>query len=88
MITCTEDDNDFVLYEDKVKCRKIKFTIKQIFIDWWDKFLLEHPNISIRDIVFSSVEKVITCKTILAGYTLFLCSTCSNKRFVYHTCKS
>ena len=88
MIICTEDDKNFHLYQDKIKNRKVIFTIKQIFIDWWQKFLNKYPNITIRDIVHSSVEKLITCKTLATGFTLYFCSMCTTKLFVCHTCKS
>ena len=38
-IICTEDDNDFILYKDKVKDRKVRFKIKDIFKDHWDNFI-------------------------------------------------
>jgi len=88
MIICTEDDKGFENYKEAIKNRKVNFTIKQIFIDWWDKFLIAYPNINIRNIVISSVEKLITCKTLAAGYSLFFCSMCNTKLFVCHTCKS
>lgn len=39
MIICTENDRDFIKHEAKIKNRKTIFTIKQIFKDWWNKFL-------------------------------------------------
>jgi len=85
-IICTEDDKDFKQYEDRIKSRKVIFTFKQIFIDWWQKFLDNNPTITIRDIVHSSVEKLLICKTLAAGYSVFICD-CLTKLFVYHTCK-
>ena len=38
-IICTEDDKDFILYRDKVKDRKVKFKIKDIFNDHWNDFV-------------------------------------------------
>ena len=38
-IICTEDDKDFLKYKDNIKDRTVKFTIKQIFSDWWNSFL-------------------------------------------------
>lgn len=32
-----------------------EYTIKQIFIDNWDRFLLENPNLNIRPVVFEEV---------------------------------
>ena len=61
MILCTENDRDFIKYKDKVKNRKVIFTIKQIFKDWWNKFLIAYPNLNIRNVVFSNVERMLKC---------------------------
>ena len=37
MVICTENDKDFYKYKDKVNNRKVVFSIKQIFKDWWNK---------------------------------------------------
>ncbi|MDD2391630.1 MAG: transposase [Bacilli bacterium] len=87
MIICTEDDDNFKLYKESVQHRKVVFTIKQIFADNWKNFIDAHPNITIRDIVFASVEKVLTCKTLAAGYSVYICE-CMTKLFVCYTCKS
>ena len=59
MILCTENDRDFIKYKDTVKNRKVIFTIKQIFKDWWNKFLIAYPNLNIRNVVFSNVERML-----------------------------
>jgi len=87
-VICTENDKDFKEYEERVKNRKVVFTIKQIFIDWWDKFLIEFPNIIIRDIVMESVDKLLQCGTLAMGFSIFICEECFSKLFVCHTCKS
>lgn len=56
MILCAENDKDFIKYKDKVKDRKVIFTIKQIFKDWWNKFLDAYPNLNIRNVVFLNVK--------------------------------
>lgn len=88
MIICTENDKDFIKYEAKVKNRKTIFTIKQIFKDWWNKFLEAYPNISIRDVVFTNVSRMLKCKTWDLGYAIFKCPDCGNEKIVPHTCKS
>ena len=55
-IICTQDDKEFDKYKDIVKERKVKFTIKQIFKDWWNSFLNDHPNFKIRDVVFKNCK--------------------------------
>lgn len=88
MIICTENDKEFIKYEAKVKNRKTIFTIKQIFKDWWNKFLETYPNINIRDVVFSNVNRMLKCKTWDLGYSIFKCPECGNEKIVPHTCKS
>lgn len=88
MIICTENDKDFDKYRNKVEDRKVHFTIKQIFSDWWKKFLIQYPNIKIRDVVFSNVNRMLKCKTFSLGYSLFVCPDCGKEKIVPHTCKS
>ena len=88
MIICTENDEEFINYSDKVKNRKITFTIKQIFKEHWNNFLLNNPGIKIRDVVYSNVNKMLKCKTIDLGFSLFVCEHCGNEKIVLHTCKS
>ena len=88
MIICTENDKNFIKYEAKIKNRKTIFTIKQIFKDWWNKFLEAYPNINIRDVVFTNVSKMLKCKTWDLGYAIFKCPDCGNEKIVPHTCKS
>lgn len=71
MILCTENDKEFVKYKDRVKCRKVIFTIKQIFKDWWKNFLDTYPNLNIRDVVFTNVERMLKCSSWDLGYTVF-----------------
>ena len=88
MIICTENDEDFINYYDKVKNRKVIFTIKQIFEDDWNYFLLDNPNIKIRDVVYSNVNRMLKCKTTDLGFSLFVCEHCGKEKIVLHTCKS
>ena len=88
MILCTENDREFINYEDKVKNRKTIFTIKRIFKDWWNKFLENYPNLNIRDVVFNNVERMLKCQTWDLGYAIFKCPDCGNEKIVPHTCKS
>lgn len=88
MIICTENDKNFELYKDKVNCKQVRFTIKQIFVDWWKLFLDTYPNLNIREVVFSNIEKMLKCKTWDLGYAIFECPTCGKEKIVPHTCKS
>mgnify|MGYP002646324424 FL=1 len=88
MIICTEKDNEFEQYKDKVKNKKVIFTIKDIFKDWWNNFLETYPNLNIRDVVFSNVERMLKCKTWDLGYAVYKCPNCGEEKIVPHTCKS
>ncbi len=88
MILCTENDREFINYEDKIKNRKTIFTIKRIFKDWWNKFLENYSNLNIRDVVFNNVERMLKCQTWDLGYAIFKCPDCGNEKIVPHTCKS
>lgn len=88
MIICTENDVEFYKFKDKVRDRKVHFTIKQIFNDWWKAFLSSFPNINIRSTVFSNVNKMLKCKTFDLGFAIFSCPSCGKEKIVPHTCKS
>lgn len=65
-----------------------EFTIKQIFQDNWDNFLVDNPNISIRPIVFDEVNKIINCGNPDFGYALYVCDHCGKFLKVPFRCKS
>ena len=88
MIICTELDKNFIHFKEHIKNRKVVFTIKQIFKDWWKKFLDTYPNFNIRPVVFSNVDKMLKCKTWDLGFSVFTCPNCSEEKIVPHTCKS
>lgn len=88
MIICTENDKDFYMFKDKINNRKVNFTIKQIFKDWWTNFLDIYPNLNIRDTVFSNVERMLNCKSWDLGFSIFSCPNCHTEKIVPHTCKS
>lgn len=73
MIICTELDKNFIRFKDKIKNRKVIFTIKQIFKDWWKNFLDTYPNFNIRPVVFSNVDKMLKCRTWDLGFVIFSC---------------
>ena len=54
-----------------------EYTIKQIFIDNWDKFLFENPNLNIRPVVFEEVKRIINCGNPEFGYALYYCDHCN-----------
>ena len=88
MIICTENDKNFYKFKGNINNRKVKFTIKQIFKDWWAKFLDTYPHLNIRDVVFSNVHRMLKCKTWDLGFAIFSCPNCGKEKIVPHTCKS
>ena len=65
-----------------------EFTIKQIFQDNWDNFVLENDDIKIRQVVFEEVNKIINCGNPDFGYALYVCDHCSKFLKVPFRCKS
>ena len=63
-----------------------KFTIKEIFADHWDSFLLENPNV--RPVVDSEVRKVIGCGDPDNGCAFYVCPDCGAYKFVPFRCHS
>ena len=65
-----------------------EFTIKQIFQDNWDNFILENDDIKIRPVVFEEVNKIINCGNPDFGYALYVCDHCNKFLKVPFRCKS
>ena len=65
-----------------------KYTIKQIFIDNWDRFVLENPHLNIRPVVFKEVERMIDCGNPDLVYALYYCEHCYKFMHVPFRCKS
>ena len=87
-ILCTEDDKLFEQYKNKVSDKKIRFHIKDIFLDHWNDFLNTFPTLNIRETVFYNVKRMIKCKTLDLGFDIFKCPNCNKEKFCFHTCKS
>ncbi|MBR0426654.1 MAG: transposase [Clostridia bacterium] len=66
-----------------------EFTIKQIFQDHWDNFVLKNADeVQIRSIVFEEVNKIINCGNPDFGYALYICNHCGKLLKVPFRCKS
>jgi hypothetical protein len=74
--------------ETKTDKTKSKYTIKQIFDDHWQLFLLAYPHLTIRQAVRKNVDKILKCQTPALGFTIFFCEKCAAVKKVFHTCKS
>ena len=88
MIVCTEKDDDFIIYKDKVKNRKVLYKIKDIFADWWDNYKIEFAHRKRRPIIDKVISKFLLCKSFELGYSLYECPTCHEEKVVPHTCKT
>ena len=65
-----------------------KYTIKQIFQDNWNDFVLKNNDVVIRPIVFEEVNKIINCGNPDFGYALYICDHCHKTLKVPFRCKS
>ena len=65
-----------------------EFTIKQIFNDHWDNFVIRNPELDIRQVVFDEVEKIINCGNPDYGYAIYVCDHCKKFVKVPFRCKS
>ena len=70
--------------------KKTYWSLKNIFKDYWDEFLLfaENNSLKIRDVVHRDVKRMINCQSISLGFSVYKCPTCNNEKIVPHTCKS
>lgn len=87
-IICTQDDELFNSYKEKVAFRKVIFHIKDIFKDHWNNFLNEYPNFNIRETIFYNIKRLLKCKTSALGFDVFKCKKCGKEKILFHTCKS
>ena len=87
-IICTENDKLFESFKNNVSNRKVIFHIKDIFKDWWNNFLNEYSNFTIRDTVLYNVKRMLNCKTLALGFDVFKCPNCGKEKICFHTCKS
>jgi hypothetical protein len=82
--------------EQKYRCdihsgKMVKaYTIKEIFQDNWDDFVLEmlSQGKQIRKTILEEVDKVINCQNPDLGFALYACPTCHVQKRVPFTCKS
>ena len=85
-IICTQDDILFKQYENHINDKKVKYHIKDIFKDHWNKFFKSYPNINIRETVFDNINKMLKCKTLDLGFDVFKYPNCGKEKFCFHTC--
>ena len=88
MIVCTEKDNDFEIYKEQVKNKKVLFHIKDIFKDHWDNYKIKFANRKRRPIIDKVINKFLLCKSFKLGYSLYECPNCHKEKIVPHTCKT
>ena len=88
MTICTEKDENFNLYKDKVKNRKVSFHIKDIFKDHWKNYKDKFKDRKRRPIIDKVVDKFFLCKSFLLGFSLYQCPSCLQEKIVPHTCKT
>ena len=67
-----------------------KYTIKEIFRDNWDDFVLEmvKQGKAIRPTIMEEAAKIIGCQDPINGFALYSCPDCGVHKRVPFTCKS
>lgn len=88
MIICTEKDDNFKFYKDKVNDRKVSFHIKDIFKDHWNDYKIKFSNRKRRPIIDKIINTFLLCKSFNLGYSLYECPICHEEKVVPHTCKT
>ena len=88
MILCTSKDKDFENYKERISIRKVFFTIKEIFKDYWDDYQTKYSHIKRRPIINIVIDKFLKCKTFLLGYSVYKCPICDKEKVVPNTCKT
>ena len=81
MIVCTGNDDNFYLYKDRIKDRKVYFHIKDIFNDHWNNY--KSSSKRRRPIIDKIVNKFLSCKTFFLGYSVYECPNCHNCMVYY-----
>lgn len=62
-------------------------SLKQIFADHWDKIPDKFGN-RLRFAIIRNVDKILSCKTEVLGFHLYVCPRCHHIIKVPHSCKS
>ena len=67
-----------------------QYTIKEIFRDNWDDFVIEmgKQGKAIRPTIMEEVAKIIGCQDPSNGFVLYACPDCGVNKRVPFTCKS
>lgn len=85
------------IYENQVNLiknlkinRETKYSIKSIFINYWDEFVsvCKMKNMVIRPAIIDAVEKMIHCRDLSKGYLFFECPKCNNFYVAGLSCNS
>ena len=53
-----------------------KYTIKEIFFNYWDKFLELNQHKDIRQSLITNVRRMIDCRDLSKGYVFYECPNC------------
>lgn len=64
-----------------------KFKIRDIFIYHRSDIVKKYGAKYFRDIVHKSIDKVVSCNTMLMGHVVFKCPTCWKEHITFCTCK-
>jgi len=65
-----------------------KYTIKEIFFNYWDKFLELNQHKDIRQSIITNVRRMIDCRDLSKGYVFYECPNCDNFHITGLSCHS
>lgn len=65
-----------------------RYTIKEIFYHYWDKFLELNHHKNIRQSIINNVRRMIDCRDLSKGYVFYTCPNCDNFHITGLSCHS
>ena len=65
-----------------------RYTIKEIFYHYWDKFFEFYQHKDIRQSIIINVRRMIDCRDLSKGYVFYTCPNCDNFHITGLSCHS
>ncbi|MDT8337162.1 MAG: transposase zinc-binding domain-containing protein, partial [Candidatus Izemoplasmatales bacterium] len=65
-----------------------KYSLKEIFFHYWDKFLELNQHKDIRQSIINNVRRMIDCRDLSKGYVFYTCPNCDNFHITGLSCHS
>lgn len=83
-------ENEFQRLTNLPQIRELRgqFSLRTIFANHWDDFLVLHPRPTLRPAILDNVDAMIRCRDFSAGYLFFACPHCENFHIQGLSCHS